>query len=118
MEWFHQDFTPKPTKVALAPPKKVESQSASMDWYVYGRDQAILARQIYHEPSLLWTDPQQLRGAAGLTDHNPHDDVDDQVPKIVDESAAKGEDAKKNTTVAYFQTQEGTYVIVFSHCYV
>ncbi|GMI08151.1 hypothetical protein TrRE_jg8427 [Triparma retinervis] len=88
-----------------------------MDWYVYGRDQAILARQIYHEPSLLWTDPQQLRGAAGPSDHNPHDDVDDQVPKIVDESAAKGEDAKKNTTVAYFQTQEDAVEAVNSLSY-
>mmetsp|Transcript_6416 Transcript_6416/g.13330 ORF Transcript_6416/g.13330 Transcript_6416/m.13330 type:complete len:521 (+) Transcript_6416:56-1618(+) len=64
-----------------------------MDWVEYVRDQAILAKEIYRNPKLLWTDPDKFEKSESNGAQAAH------------ESESK-EQAEKKTTVDYFSSLE------------
>ncbi|GMI44712.1 hypothetical protein TrCOL_g13902 [Triparma columacea] len=63
-----------------------------MNWVEYARDQSLLAKQIYRNPSLLWTDPDKFEKSESGGEKN-------------EESESK-EIAEKKTTVDYFSSLE------------
>ncbi|GMH91974.1 hypothetical protein TrST_g550 [Triparma strigata] len=67
-----------------------------MEWVEYARDQATLAKEIWHDPAVLWTDPdkEEPAGSAGSQATNE------------DESASEEEIAEKKTTLDYFSNRE------------